>query len=260
MCKKLMIAAVAVLVGLVVVKGTWLGSHLRLTANKARNWVKSSIPPEQEIARLRMEVRNLKKDDEKHLDKVARLAVDVEKLEKEITGIKDNLAREESRIRELTQTMGDSKFVVYKGQKWTRDDVLVDAMAFKTAEDTLKSKEETLQARRRILAVEKKKLAELQTVRNQMTADLERLEADLVAERSVDASHENTLDDSKYRKLREEMESVRDRIEVLKKKRELRGDFRIPEASSRKQKQTAEAEQFLEARFGLSDKKLANSK
>ena len=50
MCKKVLIAAAAVVVGLVVVKGTWLGSHLRMNACKVGNYVKSSVPPEDEIA------------------------------------------------------------------------------------------------------------------------------------------------------------------------------------------------------------------
>src|SRR5262245_6748008 len=43
MCKKVLIAAVAVVVGLAVVKGTWIGSHLRIQAGKARAWAKQQL-------------------------------------------------------------------------------------------------------------------------------------------------------------------------------------------------------------------------
>jgi hypothetical protein len=261
MCKKVLIAAAAVLVGLVVVRGTWLGSHLRLTANKARHWVERSVPPEQEIERLKMEVQNLKRDDEKHVDKVARLAVEVEKMQRDVASVKTNLSREEARLREIRGQMGESSFVVFQGQRYTRDDLRNDALSFKTAEDAVKSKEAALEARQRILTLEKKKLGELQNVRNQMTADLERLEAALVEERSAQAANESCVDDSHYRQLRKDMEGVRERIEILKKKRELRGEMHLPQVSDQQKKQDAEADRFLEARFGAGEKKqVADSK
>jgi len=256
MTKKVLIAAVAIVVALVVVKGTWLGSHLRLGAKRIRTMVETTIPPEQEIARLRMEVQNLKKDDDKHVDRVARLAVDIEKMERELATVKTNLAREEARLREVRKEMGDSTFVVFHGTRYSRDDLRVEALAFKTAEESAKSKEESIQAKRRILTIEKKKLNELQTVRNQMVADLERLEAQLVEERHAQAACESCIDDSSYQAIRKDMESVRDRIEVLKKKRELRGEIPLPEVANERQKaQNTEADQFLEARFGDAPKK-----
>jgi len=255
MFKKVLIAAVAVVVGLAVVRGTWLGSHLRLGACKISKWAEKTVSPEKEIERLQMEVRNLQKDDDRHVDKVARLAVEVEKMERQLGTVKTNLVREESRIREARKEMGDASFVVYQGHRYTRDDLRLDALSFKTAEEMLKSKEASLEAKRRILTLEKKKLNELQTVRNQMAADLERLQAALAEERHAQAASESTVDDSSYRALRRDMESVRDRIEVLKKSRELRGEMRLPEVSDRQDKQNTEADRFLETRFGESAKK-----
>jgi len=258
MCKKVLIAAVAVVIGLAVVKGTWLGSHLRHSAKRVGQWVETTVPPEQEIARLRMEVQNLKKDDEKHIDKVARLAVEVEKMERELANVKANLTRSEGQLRQVRKELGDSNFVVFAGQRYTRDDLRAEALAFKAAEDTVKSKEESIQAKRRILTLEKKKLSELQTVRNQMSADLERLEALLVEERHAQAANQSCIDDSNYLEIRKNMDSVRERIDVLKKKRELRGEMRLPEVSERQKQQNTEADRFLEARFGEAKKEVAN--
>jgi len=261
MCKKVLIAAVAVVIGLVVVKGTWLGSHLRHTAKKVGQWVETTVPPEQEIARLRMEVQNLKKDDEKHIDKVARLAVEVEKMERDLANLKANLARSDSQLRKVHNELGDANFVVFAGQRYTRDELRAEGLALKAAEETAKSKEESIHAKRRILALEKKKLNELQNVRSQMAADLERLEAQLAEERHAQAANESCIDDSSYLEIRKNMENVRERIEILKKKRELRGEIRLPEVSDRQKQQNAEADRFLEARFGAAAKKeVANGK
>jgi septal ring factor EnvC (AmiA/AmiB activator) len=250
MSKKVLIAAAAIVVALIVVKGTWLGSHLRMNACKVGNYLKSSVAPEDEIERLKMEVKNLQKDDDKHVHNVACLAVGLDKMEREVAKLKANLVLAEGRIRQARKEMGDSTFVVFGGSRYTRDDLRLDAQAFKTAEDNLASKEETIVAKRRHLTLEKKKLSELQTTRNQMSNELQRLETALAEERHAQAANESSIDDAGYRKIRKDMESVRDRVNILKKSRELRGELRVPQADDRKTQQTKETDQFIESRFG----------
>src|SRR5262245_41733784 len=135
MCKKIVIAALAVGLGLAVVKGTWLGSHARMRASKIFNSVKQSIPPEQEIARLRMEQKGLERDDDKHYDKVARMMVRVAALEREVGQIRTNLTKEEARIRGLREELtGNVEFVLHGGSRYTKEDLRNDALTFKTAE------------------------------------------------------------------------------------------------------------------------------
>jgi chromosome segregation ATPase len=252
MCKKVLIAAIAVVVGLAVVKGTWLGSHLRLRANKIRSWAQQQIPPEQEIARLRMELKNLERDDDKHYDKVARLAVQVDKMEREVKHLRGKIDKQEANLKKLHEDLaGNVEFVLHEGSRYTKDDLRNDALAFKAAEENLKSKEANLQAKRKLLAIEKKKLSELRTNREQMATQLQQLETALAEERQAQAASESTIDDSAYRNLRRQMESVRDRIELLKKKRELRGEFRVNDTKDEQARQRdAQADKFLDARFG----------
>jgi chromosome segregation ATPase len=252
MCKKVLIAALAVVVGLAVVKGTWLGSVLRLKCNGVRTWVSERVPPEQEIARLRMELANLGREDDKHFDRVARMAVDVDNAERAIGKLRTKLTNQETRIRELKGELTNGvEFVTLKnGVKYTRTDLRLDAVAFKNAEDNLKSQEANLEARKRHLALERKKLSELKTKRAEMATDLQKLETALAEERQSQAASESTIDDSSYRQIRKDMDSVRDKIEVLKKKRQLRGEFQPAEETSKATEEDTQAEKYLEARFG----------
>lgn len=251
MCKKVLIAGLAVLAGLAVIKGTWIGSHFRLNSNKVRHWIKESIPPEQEISRLRMELRNLERDDDKHYDKVARMAVQVEKMERELAQMQKELNKQEARIRHLREELSSGvQFVMHDGYRYTMDDLRAEALAFQTAEDNLKSKEANLQAKQKHLSLERKKLTELRTTREQMATELQRLETALAEERHAQAASESTIDDSGYRKLRKDMESVRERIEVLKKKRELRGELKITSKDEQTRVRETQADKFLESRFG----------
>jgi hypothetical protein len=254
MCKKVLIAALAVVVGLAVVKGTWLGSHMRLKFSNARHWVQDRVPPEQEISRLRMEVDNLAREDDKYYDKVARMAVDVDNQEIGLGKMRTNLNREEVRIRKLKNELTEGvEFVRLDGVRYTRTDLRIGAVAFKNAEETLKSKEANLEARKRHLALERKKLAELRNKRDEMRTELQRLETALAEERQAQAASECTIDDGGYRQIRKDMDSVRDRINVLKKKRELRGEFQQPTVDPKVSEQDTQADKFLETRFG--DKK-----
>jgi len=254
MCKKVLIAALAVVVGLSVVKGTWLGSHMRLKFSNARHWVQERVPPEQEIARLRMELVNLSREDDKFYDRVARMAVDVDKQEAALGKVRTNLSREEALIRKLKSELTEGvEFVNLDGARYTRTDLRISAVAFKNAEENLKSQEAALAARKRHLALEKKKLADLRNKRDEMGTDLQRLETALAEERQAQAASESTIDDSGYRQIRKDMDSIRDKINVLKKKRELRGEFNIPTIDPKVAEQDTQADKYLETRF--SDKK-----
>jgi len=259
MFKKVMIATLAVVFGLAVIKGTWLGSHLRMRIAKARHWVEARVPPEQEIDRLRMELANLAREDDKHFDKVARLAVDVDNAEKKIADLRTNLSKQEARIRHLKGELEGAEFVtVTGGTKYTRNDLRRDAVAFKNAEDNLKSQEKTLEARKSLLSLERKKLAELKNKRDEMATELQKLETALAEERQAQAASESTIDDSGYRQIRKDMNSIRDKINLLKKKRELRGEFQPQIDSTKVTEQDAQADQILETRFG--DNKVVSDK
>jgi chromosome segregation ATPase len=251
MFKKVLIAALAVVVGLAVVKGTWLGSYMRFNCTKIRHWAEERIPPEQEIQRLRMELATLARDDDRFYDKVARMAVDVEKQEAEVARLRTNLSREESHIRTLKAAATENAAVEDR-DNGSRAELRIRALAFKNAEESLKSKEGALAARKKHLALERKKLAELQSKRDQMSTELQRLETALAEEREAQAASESTIDDSSYRRMRKDIDSIRDRINVLKKKRELRGEFN-PSVGAKESEQDAQADKYLQTRFG--DKK-----
>jgi len=254
MCKKVLIAALAVVVGLAVVKGTWIGSHLRLKCGSARQWMEAQVPPEQEIARLRMELLNLSREDDKFYDKVARMAVDVDNREKALAKTRANLDKEEARIRKIKSELTDGvEFVKLDGLRISRADLRNNAIAFKNAEENLKSKEGNLEARKRHLALERKKLSELRNKRDEMATELQRLETALAEERQAQAASESTIDDSNYRQIRKDMDTVRDRINVLKKKRELKGEFAPAVETNKPTAQDVQADKYLDTRF--SDKK-----
>jgi len=197
-----------------------------------------------------MELSNLQREDEKHFDKVARLAVDVDNAEKSVSRLRTNLEKQETRILKLKGELGDGEFVNLDGRKYTKTDLRLDAIAFKNAEGNLKTQEARLEAQKRLLSLERKKLAELKNKRDEMATELQKLETALVEERQAQAASESTIDDSSYRQIRKDMDSLRDKIEVLKKKRELRGEFQPAVDATKPSEQDVQADKYLETRFG----------
>jgi chromosome segregation ATPase len=256
MSKKIVIAAIAVVVALVVIKGTWIGSHFRLWKSQVKGWAARQIPPEQEIQRLKMELRNLEKEDDRHYHKVATQIVEVGKVETQVAVLKKDLAERETRIKAMkTALVGEEKQVTFKGEQFPRSELQaalrVSAQRFQVDEETFKSKQEQLSTMKQTLEVNRKKLSELKLVRQQMMTELQRLETALASERQAQAAENNTLDDASYQKLRKEMNSVRDRIEVLKQKRVLKGEAESPVRATEQRKEQEEAiDRYLDARFG----------
>jgi len=256
MCKKVVIAALAVVVALAVVKGTWLGSHIRLWKQNLRTAIRDRVPPEQEIQRLRMELANLDREDDKHFDKVARQGVDLQKLEREVSLLKKDLVNRENSIRNLkTSLTGNEEFVTVGGERFSRTDVKtqlrLSAQSFQVEEERLHSKEAQLASKRQVYEINKKKLSELKLARQQMLTDLQRLETALVEERQAQAQEAGTLNDTHYIKIRKEMDTVRDKIEVLKQTRVLKREVQGPvRAAEERKEENTKLDSYIESRFG----------
>jgi len=256
MCKKVWIAGVAVAVALSVITFTRVGSHLRVWKKDFSTYVQQQIPPEQEIARLKMDLDNLAKEDDRHFDRVAKQIVEVKRLEATVSKLKEEHKIHEARLVEMTRSLvGEEKLVTYKGEKYDRSRLQAEyrqsGQRFQVDEETLKSKDEQLSLKKQSLESNRKKLADLKLVREQMRTELVRLETALTQERQAQAAEEHTLDDASYRNLRKEVDAVKDRIEVLKQKRVLRGDVESPIRATEQRKEQEQAiDNYLNARFG----------
>lgn len=252
MWKKILAGALAVVVALAVIKGTWVGSHLRLWAKTLGTHAREQVPPEREIERLRMELVGLKGLDERFIDKVARQALDTEKLEAQVAELKKDLARREKDLKAMHAALASKdEQVAYNGEKYPREQVVqqlkLDFVSFESDEEVLNSREAHLAELKRSLAINRRKLSELKVVRERMATELQRLETALAEERRVQAQQQATLDDASYRKLTAEISGVREQIELLKKKRELRGV--VTDGPIRAAEQQREQDAKLKARM-----------
>lgn len=229
MIKKLVVAAIVVALAVGVVRNTWIGSHLRLWAKQAGERARNAVPPEREIERLRMELASLRSQDERVIDKVARQAVQADKLAAQATTLKGELARREKELKAMNAALeAKGELVSYNGSRYERDKVekqlRLDFAAFEADEEVLKSREAHLAELRKSLALNRRRLGELKLQREQMAADLQRLETTVAEERRHQAEQETGVDDAAYRRIKGDLEAVKERVALMKKKREIRGE------------------------------------
>jgi len=259
MCKKVfVIATLAVLATVFVVGGPKAVSYLRYWKHQLRSAVAEQIPPEQEIARLRMEVDRLALDDGKAYDKVVRHGREVKKLQARVKELKDQLASEEANIRGMKASLvGDNRFVTYKGERRNRNEVTSDllqaAETFQVQEAKLRSLEEQLAAKKESYDLNRKALRERELNREKLRTELQRLETALLKEKQAQAQEKSTLDDSGYLRIQDEIGVIKERIGEMTDKRELMKEIRS-ESDNRAAKKLREKQaatlKYLDERFG----------
>lgn len=256
MFKKLFIAVLAVVVGVGVVSGTRLGSHLRLKWNKATAYIAEQVPLESEIERLKMEVTNLKQADNHYYDQVARQERQVVKLREKVGKARQGLASQENYIKQMRLALAENdQFVVYKGERYDRKqveaDVRKEALCFLADEKLVKADQENLNIMEETLAANKSKLSGLAVQRKEMEAQLLILERELAQQRLKEQTSV-LVDDCRYGKVNKEIEELRERFALLKTKAELRGEAQKGSirAQEERKAEAQKVDQAIEERFG----------
>jgi chromosome segregation ATPase len=257
MFKKLLIAALAVFVGLSLLWGTRAGSYMRLNWTKAQDWAQAQVPPETEIERLRMELTRLGKEDDRYFDQVAKQKLSVAKLAKKVAADKTALTRMEGEIRSMREALAeDAEFIVFNGSRYPRKDVQEqvreDVRQFLADEEAVKADEDHLKELQKTLSLNEQKLKELGLARKKMSAKISTLEKELAQERRIQSQNQLTVDDSNYNRLNKEIDDLEGRIDVMKTKRELRGQsVRGPvRAAEEAKEEQNRLDKQAEARFG----------
>jgi peptidoglycan hydrolase CwlO-like protein len=228
MCKKVLVAALAVVVGLAVIKGTWLGSHFRAWKNRAGAWAKRQVKPETEIQRLRHEVQRLDEEDSRWFDKVARQRIEVRHLEEKVKANKAELAVLHERIGKLNAALKeDLQQVSYNGLTFSRVDAQrqmdLDFNRYRPLKKTVEGQEKYLTALHKALQQNEEKLFSLRQVRQDMLTQLQELETELAQLRQAKNVDKALLDTSNYTRVQKDIESLKRRLEEEKEKLKLRG-------------------------------------
>jgi chromosome segregation ATPase len=232
MCKKVLIATLAVLVGLAVVKGTKIGSYLRMAKKDAAAWVNKQVEYETEIKRLRYEVERLEKEDAVCYDGVAEQRVNIRKKEQSVARDRAEVEKLHTRLTTLRSSLAslgedDTQLISYNGNKYSRTEVEkqidIDFNTYKQLKAAVASQETFIKSLRTALAQNEEKMANLQRTRQEMLTSLQDLENELVDLRQAQTANANLFDDTAYGRVKQDIAALKDRLAVDKEKLKVRG-------------------------------------
>src|SRR5437868_8021332 len=121
MCKKLVVATIAVVAGLFILNSTHLGSYARTAFHKVKTAVKGQIKPEFMLETARHEAAQLIPDMRRNISAVAAKDVAVSRLRDEVASIRTNLDKQREQVKVLaTELKSDTEPVSINGRKYSR--------------------------------------------------------------------------------------------------------------------------------------------
>jgi DNA repair exonuclease SbcCD ATPase subunit len=261
MCKKFLIAGVAVILGLVVVRNTEVGSHLRALWRDAKATVRNSVPIPNEIERLRAEIDRLDNVYRTQFSPVAEQMVALEKLKKEIAQIEKKLTNEHADILTMKKDLesGASK-ITYGDVTYTRARVEADLdrrfEAYKACEAGLKAKQNLLEAKEEKLSTAMKRLEEMKNAKSELQAELARLENEYEKVRLAQEQSDLKIDDSELARIKTSMADLRERVDVERKKCELAGQFLTSPVKVASKAEKRDLLKEIDEHFGKNDVKI----
>jgi hypothetical protein len=262
MFKKVMIAALAVVVGGgFLMFGSRAVSHVRLMCKQMRAYTVRQVPPEQELKRLRMELNDSKKEDNRIVDSIVKLEMEVERVQGSVTAKKERLAKLDREMKGWETALageGTDLRVSFNGttRPYSRTSVeaqlRADARAFLNVKNTLKGEEELLKIKQETLTQTRQRLSERQAHREKKLAELQQLENSLLELRRAQATGAATGEDDRLSRFNQDFQSLQERIKAEQRKNAIsagtdQGPIRNAE-SLEKSKGDTEVENLLKSR------------
>lgn len=230
MLKKLLIAAVAVIAGLVVLTKVtkispmvWLGDCCK----SARNMV----PPEVQLKQLKADIENIDKDIDKNLGTLARMAAEADQFGESLNCNRDRQAHLRTDISDMLKCLKDQAVrVVYHGRKVDADDLtrrleMADT-EYRCLKEKVKVQEKVHAEKKRTLAAAKERITAMKNEQEKLRVLAIRLEHELELVKMKQIQNQVTdFDDSALTRAQRNAKDVELRLKEIEKLIEYKKDF-----------------------------------
>src|SRR3954469_1107164 len=217
MFKKVAIVGAAGLLAAAVLTQTHVGGYLRHQFDRADKYLENQVPPEEEVARIKVEVANLDKDIDRARGSVAEERVEAKlakgRLEEKRTQVSNSRAAVDALANKLKDS-GSARLVKFDSRELPYDrakEVLQSKVtAHKALEGELKSLEKMVAVRERTRDLAEQHLQALVTQKSELEAAVTELEADVKVAKIEQV-------ESKYQNDGTRMADVKERLTGLRK-------------------------------------------
>lgn len=254
MIKKLLIGVTLPVAAGMFLFGTDAYSYLTTSAKKVRGELKSNVPVEFELDRLKLMISDLIPDIQNNMHVIAEEEVDVEVLGDQIERTEENLAQERIQIKKLRSDINNAnrKFYLSRNRLATGADVRQELYLrferFKDAVATLKARKAIYAAREKALASTRDKLEGMLAERRNLEVQVSHLEARLRMLQAMQTTSEFSFDDSRLVRCRKLVRELRKRLDVAQ--RLIEQDGRLVEWLSEESEVPEDLSQRIDEYFG----------
>jgi predicted nucleic acid-binding Zn-ribbon protein len=224
MCKKLFLAAAAILIGTAVVRHTSLGSLAQVWWSDAKKAVEGRVPPEVQIRQLGIEVGKIDRDIKQNLSKLAAQEVDCQNLEENVASLRQNQVALKADITSMTKTLDAGvERTSFKGHSFTASDLAKkldrSVTLYQTQKTELQSKEQLLAIKKQALEAAHARISAMHDKKEQLSVTVAELETRLQVAR-LNATRNDAgvdLDDSQVARCTELANEINKRLAVEEK-------------------------------------------
>jgi chromosome segregation ATPase len=230
MAKKLIIVALAVISIAIVLKKTDLGSHIKHWWRSTKEDVNSEVSLKWEIDRLKKDVEELSDEDAQLVNLIAKEDVEIRKLKKKLGEMEETQKKHREVVRDRVTTLQHVQ-QTNPSKNTTNDERLLEsavAMA-KRGDEAIASHKTLIASRENRAAALRQQREELYTTKQELLNKLADLEAQVVILQTEQMKSDDPADNSRVARVRKSIEEVDTRIQVEKRKREVRGELAPPE-------------------------------
>jgi len=226
MCKKLCLAVGAVIVGLVVITFTGLGTLAQVKWHQAQQWMDSKVSPETKLQELKAEQIKIDKDIKKHLGTLAAMEVDYERLDANLTAKKEAQAKLREDIAAMNKALdSNDQYVQYNGKKYRPSELALRLESkvhdYENGKAVVKNQEQIVASKRQALELAHQRIRAMREQKEELRVTIAKLEARIEALKVKQVDCPFDVDDSQVNKCKALADKLDEQISKEEKKAEL---------------------------------------
>lgn len=224
--KKLLLIGLVAAGVVVAAKGVGVFGHVKREAAALRTWAEDNEPIEAKIAHLRADVAALDKDIQKATTALATEIVDVKELNAQVGERRAALAAEKKTLLARGESLKDATERVKFGSSYVsvpeaKDRLQRDVKLYGKKEAELAAREKVLAHREQIKATLEKQLDGLKKQKEELLVEIEGIEAEFRTLQLQQIESKYQHDDTRLSKVKEQIRSLRKKLDVEKTKLDL---------------------------------------
>lgn len=230
MIKKILMVTGAVVLIPAFIFGRDAWSYVRTAGQSVRNAVKSEVPPEFEIKRIKELVDNLIPDIRRCMHVIAEQQVDIENLRDDLDRRQAELAKQEELLLGMTDDLesGQSTFK-YASHVYTAEEVRLDLASrfakFKVSREAADRDRQILKARETALTANQKKLEGMLDSKQTLEVEIAQLEARVKSIQAAESVSELSFDDSQLAQAKQAIRDLNRQMDVRERMMDVEGRF-----------------------------------